>query len=414
MLRFFILIAAALIYSHSIIAQMVLNYKTTVPNTNIVLPLNGTVDVTVDWGDGSAKQKFTSATAQKHIYQAVGSFKVTISGKLSRFGNDKIELGANLKSVESWDILGLKSLSFAFRQATALTFVPAYLPDSVTDLSYMFSGASSFNQNINIWNTVHITNLRGMFYEASSFNQPIGTWNTERVEDMATMFYQATSFNQPIGTWNTAKVINMAGMFDEAKLFNQPIGFWNTGNVTDMSYMFFGASSFNQPIGTWNIANVQDMRSMLEGGSLCTINYDNLLNGWAPQAVKSSASIYSPSSKYSPTSVAARAILIKKGWSITDGGQGINNTKCPEITGLEDLDKNSLIEELEIYPNPSAGLIIVSNKNILGTISIYNSLGTLVYEAKTEENQHSLNLATLQSGIYIVKTSSKSGKLVIE
>jgi surface protein len=40
-----------------------------------------------------------------------------------------------------------------------------------------------------------------MFYGASAFNQPIDRWNVSNVVNMNKMFYGAVSFNQPIGEW---------------------------------------------------------------------------------------------------------------------------------------------------------------------------------------------------------------------
>lgn len=76
---------------------MVLKYKTTVSNTTIYLPLNGAVDVAVDWGDGNKKQTFTYPNPQLHTFMDTGSFTVIISGNLSRFGITNVMVDPNQK-----------------------------------------------------------------------------------------------------------------------------------------------------------------------------------------------------------------------------------------------------------------------------------------------------------------------------
>ena len=93
---------------------------------------------------------------------------------------------------------------------------------------------SSFNQDIENWDTSTVMNMSGMFYGAEAFNQDIGGWNTELVVDMSSMFSSARAFNQDIGGWNTKAVIDMSSMFYKAEAFNQDIGGWNTEAVVEM------------------------------------------------------------------------------------------------------------------------------------------------------------------------------------
>ena len=140
-------------------------------------------------------------------------------------------------------------------------------------------------------------------------------------ENMGYMFYTATAFNQDIGSWDTANTANMYQMFYGASAFNQDIGSWNTANTVNMSSMFYSATAFDQDLGTWNVDLLTDAADMFLNVTLSTTNYDSLLIGWEDHGT-SSVQFHGGSSQYSAGAAAtARADMVGRSWSITDGGE---------------------------------------------------------------------------------------------
>ena len=126
--------------------------------------------------------------------------------------------------------------------------VPTLLPSNLTDVTYLFSEASSFNQDISSWNVSNVTNMGNMFSHANSFNQPLNSWNVSNVTDISGMFLNANSFNQPLNSWNVINVTNMNGVFLNARSFNQDISSWCVINITSEPYYF----STNSPLSWQN------------------------------------------------------------------------------------------------------------------------------------------------------------------
>ncbi len=265
----------------------------------VTLPIAGTF--TVDWGDGVLTNS-ASATL-------LAAGQVKIRGTVTKFGNfDETWPGADrLTALTGWEnVTGLVNLSGAFKEAVNLISVPATLPSTVINLSYMFNEALSFNGDISGWNTAAVTNMSYMFAGATLFNGNISGWNTAAVTDMSLMFAgalafnqilsdwdtgavtnmegmfrEATAFNGNISDWFTGSVINMAGMFSTATLFNGDISGWNTGAVKNMSGMFQNATSFDQDLTTWNTESVTDMSFMFQYATA----FNSDLSGWNTGAV---------------------------------------------------------------------------------------------------------------------------------
>ncbi|MBE9468401.1 MAG: DUF285 domain-containing protein, partial [Bacteroidetes bacterium] len=292
-----------------VIASMQLVITTTDNGQSIALPLYETVNCTVDWGDGSATEYFTTEGDKPHTFATAGTYTVEISGSLTIFGYPGSDwTGVEyLTHVNSFGNLGLTSIGWAFRNADALISVPTDLPSTitnlhatfssigqteitnldnwdvsnVTDMSSLFWQSSNFNSSdITGWNVANVTNMRYMFNGVGAFNQDISAWNVSNVTNMGRMFYSAYAFNQNIGGWDVSKVTDMSYMFNNCSDFNQDISTWNVSSVTNMEIMFSYAGSFNQDISNWErtgstLANVTNMRLMFFASAVFNANISN-------------------------------------------------------------------------------------------------------------------------------------------
>ena len=197
------------------------------------------------------------------------------------------------ENISFWDTSNVTNMEYMFDVAHAFNQdISNWDTSNVTSMKNMFFSATSFNQDISSWDTSSVNNMKSMFGSATSFNQDIGSWDTSSITNMEGMFNTASAFNQDIGSWDTSSVFNMGGIFANASVFDQDIGSWDVSNVTTMRYMFSGASSFNQNIGSWDTSNVTEMNSMFDEASV--FNQD--LSNWCVTNITSEPSGFSTNS----------------------------------------------------------------------------------------------------------------------
>ncbi|HMS31525.1 MAG TPA: BspA family leucine-rich repeat surface protein [Candidatus Saccharibacteria bacterium] len=210
-----------------------------------------------------------------------GNYEVRITGTFPRIQTqDSSETPSDrlkLLEVRQWGSNQWTSMNNAFRGAANVTITAADSPDltNVTDMSFVFTGATAINQPVNNWDVSNVTDMTAAFAGATAFNQPLNNWNVASVNNMAFMFTGATAFNQPLSSWDVSSVTNMGLMFAGAPAFNQTVNNWNVSNVTDMSAMFASAFAFNQPLNNWNVASVNNMAFMFAGATVFNQPLDN-------------------------------------------------------------------------------------------------------------------------------------------
>ena len=248
--------------------NLVMTFNTALANTNpgnVYLPLGGyggTVNATINWGDGNTAEPANGANVYSHTYATANTYTVTVTGTVTGYGQT-FSSGENepLVSVDSWDNdLGLTDLFAAFYYATNLNEVPNTLPANVQFLNSAFSGANIFNQDLNGWNTSNVSGWDQVFQSASAFNGNISNWTTTSGA-MTSMFAGASSFNQNISGWNTSGIQYMDNMFQNAASFNQNLSSWITGLTTQ-------PTNFSTDANAIFANNASNLKPYLSGGTV--------------------------------------------------------------------------------------------------------------------------------------------------
>ena len=270
-------------------------------------------DYIISWGDGTAAEAYTGTAT--HEYSSPGNYQVKITGKFANW-TIKEEHRSKLKSIDQWGDIKWLSFNRAFEGCSNVNANFTDAPDlsEVIDMSHMFSEAKSFNADLSSWDVSNVVYLNHIFYKAENFNGNLSTWDVGKVETMNYMFYNAAKFNQNIAGWDVSSVTTMSYMLYGTEVFNQNIGSWDVSNVTHMIGMLSNTYAFSQNLGSWNIESIEDMSYFLFYSGISIDDYDATLEAWSQKTVPSNIVLGAHQVKY--CNIAARNILIDKGWSI--------------------------------------------------------------------------------------------------
>ncbi len=242
---------------------------------------------TVDWGDGTAPQTYTTNTTAEYNYtysnlssstdcsrgyrQAIVTVTPTTAGAtFSEVGlNYRHSARSSTSTVVTWlDVavsapnattLRLGGVNSAGTQTCLLTFLEqaTIVSHNTTTMANMFNGCREL-QSVPLFNTAAVTTMASMFNGCSSL-QSVPLFNTAAVTTMASMFNGCTSL-QSVPAFNTAAVTTMDSMFNDCASL-QSVPLFNTAAVTTMASMFNGCASL-QSVPLFNTAAVTTMASM--------------------------------------------------------------------------------------------------------------------------------------------------------
>jgi hypothetical protein len=146
-----------------------------------------------------------------------------------------------------------------------------------------------------------------------------------------------------------------------------------------------------------------------EGGNLTYVLVDStsngVLSGDAPDLT------YTPSNGY--VGADSFAFIVNDGEADSDPATVWIRVVDDPTVSVEDLYMPG--EAVNIFPNPSDGIIRVSIENRLSnTIEIFNAYGMLIYRNEKASPYEEINLRGLPKGIYFLKTNNgKPEKVMI-
>lgn len=228
------------------------------------LPLSGTVNFTVDWGDGNS-DTITSDTdpAMDHTYASGGTYDIILDGTIGTWNSGTTTDRPKVTDVKKWSTNFTNGTFLSFTELTSDTATDYPL---LTSLGQFYQNCNNFNGDISNWNTGSVTNMKEMFRGASSFNGDISGWDVSNVTNFEKFLYQATPFNQDLSGWTPAAT-DMRQMFYQCSSFNADLDSWDMTNITDMRQMFFN-TSFNNSLNSWSFPLATSLQGLFTGSAM--------------------------------------------------------------------------------------------------------------------------------------------------
>ena len=292
--------------SYAATSDMITEWTIPSANTTIKLPVAGTgLNITVDWGDGTAEQTVTTSFPT-HTYATAGTYEIKVLGTCLKWGyadetsvtttqnSDYYTYTQYLTKVKQFGELGAQQYGFAqcknltevsgdnlvtnrtFEKTTSMSYMFGYCSNltsldvsrfdtsNVTNMSYMFSFCSNLTSlDVSGFDTSNVTNLLMMFGDCSKLTSlDVSGFDTSKVITMSYMFYNCSNLTSlDVSGFDTSKVTNMAFMFDNcSKLTSLDVSKFDTSKVTNMAYMFYNCSKLTSlDVSGFDTSNVTTM-----------------------------------------------------------------------------------------------------------------------------------------------------------
>lgn len=272
----------------------------------------------------------------------------------------------DILNISNWPTSNMINLSGIFSQALIKSSNESnlFVTSSATNMNEMFAQVEGLEHlNLVSLDTSNVESMKKMFYQ-TSFDQNISGWNVFRVRDMREMF-KDSSFNRNIGGWNTSSLSRADGMFQGNTEFDQDLQDWNMTNVISLSRMFKDAINFNGNVSTWNTSNVQDMSETFSGAE----RFNSSLNGWTTSSTYYVSGMFKNAINFNQSVSHFDDRNFRAGSSMFEGAESFNQSLAS--WDLNDLFVgNSMFENATAFNNPISG----SSRNSFSSLADARSM----------------------------------------
>ena len=432
-------------------------------NCSILNPVGAAATALNNWNTSSVKDMGSMFNFAKAFNQNLNSWNTaSVTNMRGMFGSARAFNG----NISSWNTASVTDMGGMFSEAYMFDQnIGGWETSSVADMEYMFADAYVFNQNIGSWNTGAVKTMARMFRVAKKFNQNLNSWNTGLVTTMNNMFAGATDFNQDVNNWNTSSVKDMRNMFDLASSFNQNLGGWNITNVTQMEGMLnnsgMSISNYDNTLIGWAGQTVQsnvklyalnlkycagaDARVFLMTTYKWTISGDALSCATPVELISFTvqksgknltrinwasgveSNIESMTIEHSSNTTQWETIYTcppkgsNSNYEAYDAhpvpGDNYYRLLTTDKDGSRKLSEVRVINfanelSIQIFPNPTTGLITLSNTKIDDMIVLTDITGRQLLKKQASTEKEMLDIHSLGQGMYFI-TIMRDGKIVV-
>ena len=272
-------------------SKMITEWTIPTGNTEIKLPVQGTgLNITVDWGDGSATETFTTDLPE-HTYATAGTYEIKVWGTCPKWGyagvtsvtttqnSDYYTYTQYLTKVKQFGELSTTQYGFAqcrnLVEVSGENLVTSKTFENVTDMSHMFRGCGGLTSlDVSKFDTSKVTSMSCMFWGCIGLTSlDVSKFDTSNVTDMSHMFRACEGLTSlDVSNFDTSNVTDMNWMFGVCSgLTSLGVSKFDTSNVTDMSHMFRGCGGLTSlDVSGFDTSNVTTMSGMFYNCSKLT------------------------------------------------------------------------------------------------------------------------------------------------